>query len=245
MPTIPRQCTSLMKINKRHCERAALCTFLKKRRFFQGSLTVEAAVILPLFLIAMLTLICVIDVCKVQVEQQTVVTEQAKKLSTYAYLSEEYLSENYIDLYPVYPCELAVSLIPGYRVNLALRGRVHTWTGRSEEECAADRETIAAEMVYVTDNREVYHTDAGCSYLDLSVYAVGKEALGSARNESGSRYNACEKCCGSSDHVSTYYISIWGEKYHSSRDCSGLTRKVQMVRKTEVSDLPCCSRCKR
>lgn len=237
-PMIPRRRTSLIKT--RHCERAVLCTFFQAYR--QASLTVEAAVILPLFLFGMFTLISVIDICRIHVTEQTEIADEAKKLATYAYLAEEYMEDPYIDLYEVYPCKLQISLIPGYQINLALRGRVHAWTGRTEAECDADKHMTAEEMVYVTDHQAVYHTNSGCSYLELSVYAIGKEEVSAARNEAGGRYGACEKCCGASE-TGAYYITLSGDRYHASRSCSGLTRNVRMVRRSDVSDLSCCSRC--
>ena len=39
------------------------------------------------------------------------------------------------------------------------------------------------------------------------------------------------------------YLSPQGEAYHSSRDCSGLTRHVEMVKKSEVAHKGECSRC--
>ncbi len=227
---IPGRLTSLVNYIKRSCERAALCTC--------ASLTVEAAVILPLFLIGMLTMVSVIDICRIQVVQQTELAERAKKLSMYAYVSSDY-----IDLSEVEVCELPVTLIPGYKIRLALRGRVHAWTGRSETECAADAKHVSEEMVYVTENMSVYHTNSDCTHLELSIYGVTKEGLSSKRNEDGSRYHACEKCCDSVDSVNVYYISESGECYHTSQACSGLIRKVRLVRKSEAAGLYCCSRC--
>lgn len=233
--SFPGQLTSLVHYKKSSCGRAALC--------ISGSLTVEAAVILPLFMMAMLTLVSVLDVCRIQIEKQAELAEKAKRLSVYAYMTEEYLQEEYIDLYEIESCELLVSLIPGYRIPLALRGRVHTWTGRSEAECAADADSMAEQMVYVTENQSVYHVHSDCTYLELSIYGVSKGDLSTERNKDGSRYTACEKCCG--EHISAdyYYISDSGEHYHISRDCSGLTRKVKLVPLSEVGHLSVCSRC--
>ena len=133
----PEQLTSLSDYKKRSCGRAALCT--------SASLTVEAAAVLPLFLFAVLTLVSVMDLCRIQVTEQVTLAEKAKKLSMYSYVSQEYLDMDYIDLYKTESCKLAVSLIPGYTVKLALRGRVHAWTGRSPEECAADAENGSQE----------------------------------------------------------------------------------------------------
>ena len=234
---IPGRLTSLINYRKPPCERAALCT--------SGSLTVEAAVILPMFLIAMLMLIHVLNICQTQTVQQAELSEKAKKLSMYAYLTEEYYSEEYIDLTKTEICEFPVSLIPGYQLKLALRGRVHTWIGRSEEERKADQQSISDELVYVTENYSVYHTDASCTHLKLSIYGVAKENLSSERNESGGRYHACEKCCSASDLVSIYYISESGDCYHTSLACSGLIRKVRLVRRSEVAHLACCTRCQK
>lgn len=231
---IPGQLTSPSP-NPSHCERVPLCT--------SGSLTVEAAVILPLFLFAMLTLVCLMDLCWTQVIKQVELGEKAKKLSMYAYLSSEYLETEYIDLYETENCKLPVSLIPGYTIPLALRGRVHSWTGRSDSECEADREVVAEEMVYVAEHESVYHISGKCTYLKLSICGVSKENLRDERNHSGSRYQACEKCCQSGDDTSYYFICPNGEKYHSSRACSGLSRKVRLVAKSEVEHLSVCSRC--
>lgn len=233
--SIPGQLTSLLHDKDDHCGRVPLYT--------SASLTVEAAVILPLFLFASLTFVCVIDLCRIQVISQAELTEKVKKLGMYAYTAEDYIQEEYIDQYETKSCTLAVSLIPGYTVDLALRGRVHAWIGRTKDECEADAEKRATEMVYVTDYESVYHTNGSCTHLKLSIYRVDAEELDDIRNESGNRYKACEKCCGAGIDTGYFYIGQNGDRYHISRDCSGLTRKVRLVPKADVLHLMPCSRC--
>lgn len=232
---IPEHLISFPHNKKMHRGRVPLYT--------SASMTVEAAVILPLFLYAALTMVSVIDLCRIQVTRQVELSEKAKKLSMYAYISQDYFEEDYIDLCETESCELAVSLIPKYTVDLALRGRVHTWTGRSDAECAADAEKTMEELVYVTDNESVYHIHGNCSYLKLSIYSVSEKGLASERNEYGSKYKPCEKCCSSTQTGSFFFVSNSGEKYHTSRECSGLTRRVRLVPKKEVPHLNPCSRC--
>lgn len=239
-PIIPRRITSQKSTKKISCGRAVL--YISKKVRYRASMTVEAAVIVPLFLIAMFTLISVIDVCRIHVIKQTEFRDQAKQVGTLAYGAESYMEDPYVDLYEVYPYALPISLLPNYKINLALRGRVHAWIGKTPSECEKDKKRNSEDMVYVTDHQAVYHTNAGCSYLELSVYAVGKTHLSEARNDSGGRYACCEKCCGSSE-VTIYYITANGSHYHTSRSCSGLTRNVRLVPKSEVEHLSCCTRC--
>ena len=92
----------------------------------------------------------------------------------------------------------------------------------------------------MTRNGSVYHTHGDCTYLQLTIYQTTLEEAQKQRNEQGGRYHACEKCGGRGEAV---YLSPQGEAYHSSRECSGLTRHVEMVKLTECGGLSQCSRC--
>lgn len=244
MTSIPCQFTS-PDSKKKNYERIALCTLRK------ASLTVEASVILPVFLLAMTMLISVIDVCRVKVEAQAELTQQAKKLSMYAYAASEIYENEYVDLYKIETYDLPVKLFPFQPVKLAIRARVHTWTGRSDAEnnAASDSED-ASDMVYITERETVYHTNENCTHLDLSIMQTDKNSLSDLRNEVGGKYYACEKCCGSShgndsaSYGSIYYITENGSSYHVSLNCSSLKRTTKLVKKSEVTHLEECERCK-
>lgn len=230
---------SHLKITRLCCGRAVLRTFRK------ASLTVEAAVVLPLFLVGMITLIGIMDVCCIQIEQSALLAQRAKILSMYAYSVQDYYEDNMVDLYKTHTCKLPVSLIPVSGIPISLRARVHAWTGRGEagQTGGNGNDPLEYELVYVTENGKVYHTSSECTYLDLSIYEVNASELDRQRNDYGGRYHSCEKCGSGTIEADTFYVTEKGDKYHVSLSCSGLTRIVKLVKKSEVGDAHICSRC--
>ena len=89
--------------------------------------------------------------------------------------------------------------------------------------------------VYVTENREVFHTTRCCSYLELSIHSQGK------RDALIEGFQPCHFCGGSAEEV--VFITEEGGRYHSTLSCSGLKRTVQRIKKSETGGLPPCSRC--
>lgn len=116
---------------------------------------------------------------------------------------------------------------------------VYPWVGDSGEWGAGGSE----EMVYVSNNREAYHTHGDCSYLDIHVREVSRGQAGTVRNDSGSRYRPCDKCCKGAGATESVYVTGRGTHYHSTLSCSGLARSVRLVPRSEVAGLPLCSRC--
>lgn len=100
------------------------------------------------------------------------------------------------------------------------------------------------EYVYITDDSEVYHRDRECSHLRLTVNTATYDELPALRNNDGSRYRPCE-FCKSYPSDGTIYVTPEGTKYHKSLTCSGLKRTVRAIRITETGDRRPCSRCGR
>ncbi len=100
------------------------------------------------------------------------------------------------------------------------------------------------EYVYIADDSEVYHSDRNCSHIRLTVMSVSGHEIGALRNNSGSRYRPCE-LCRSSIGDDELYITPEGDRYHNRISCSGLKRTVRVVRKSEAGDRRPCSRCGR
>lgn len=103
-------------------------------------------------------------------------------------------------------------------------------------------------VVYVSTNGEtskVYHTAINCTHLDLSIQSVQYSDVSNFRNVYGGKYKACEKCVRQKIPAdsSSVYIATDGNCYHSSMDCSGLTRNVREVRLSTLSGYHPCSRC--
>ena len=100
------------------------------------------------------------------------------------------------------------------------------------------------EYVYITDDSEVYHCDRECSHIRLTVTATTYDELPSLRNNDGSRYRPCEFCHGCPSD-GTVYVTPEGTRYHNSIICSGLKRTVRAIRIEEIGGRRPCSRCGR
>ena len=99
------------------------------------------------------------------------------------------------------------------------------------------------QIVYITENSEVYHLTTSCTHLRLSVRPVDYSTVGDERNGSGGNYYPCE-ICAKGENPKTVYICSSGDRYHYSGECYTLTRTYSAVPISEVVDSrrP-CSRC--
>lgn len=110
------------------------------------------------------------------------------------------------------------------------------WTGydvsKSDESC-----------VYITESGEVYHIDAECSHLNLTVKKVDRSALAEFRNEAGMRYTLCELCDAVWSDV--VWVTESGERYHTSEECAGIKRTVYEVLMNTAKEkgYRLCARC--
>lgn len=126
-----------------------------------------------------------------------------------------------------------LEMIPGIQMYQGTAHRI--WTGRPMQEGTSE------ELVYVTEDSKVYHSHLSCGSLSLRVKEIPKENLKEARNSSGEIYRPCEFCgSGSGERV---FISVYGNRYHFDRNCSGLKRTVSTIPLSEVGDRTLCKRC--
>lgn len=221
-------------LNTRSGKRAASCTFRR------GSLTVEAAMVLPLFFLSLLACICLMGVYARHMETTVRLQEQAEKLGMYAHgLSDA--REEMIDL--TERVQFRIPFFPFLTLEFDCRSRVKPWTGRTPEE-AGEGEGTKTVLVYMTENGSVYHTTSRCSHLSLSIRRVPRESLQFLRNKQGGIYRACEKCVGEGQAQAILLITDEGDCYHNSLECSGLKRAVRLVELEAVEGIPCCSRCR-
>lgn len=255
---------------------------------FRGALTVEAAIVLPLFLFVMVAAMQYGNTMETAVKFGTALAETGKTMAAAAYVSKyggdtegapelaagalsavyaqykvmsqagdtsavknvnmvqsSFLHEDdMIDLVLTYQIRSPIGIIklPG---NFFLqRARVRAWTGRilPDSDGGKDGEDTDGDYVYVAATGTVYHEDADCTHLKLSIRAVDVEALDTLRNNNGAIYHGCEKCT-SGLHGSTVYITDEGNRYHSSLNCSGLKRTVRQVSREELNGMRSCSKC--
>ena len=207
-----------------------------------GRLTVEASAAVPLFFLCMVTLICLMDLYGMIAVQTTTLMTRAERLAAAAGMTGE-SAVSVIDLRD--PVIYRPRWFPagGATVTAACRGRVRVWCGRDPDEPAGDGEDPGDEMVYVTEYGSVYHTDACCSHLNLSVQCVSAAEASGRRNASGHKYHQCEKCAAYAKQNGMVYLTEYGDRYHCSPDCSGLTRNVKLVPLSEAGGMRQCSKC--
>lgn len=263
----------------------------------RGSMTVEAACILPVFIWGVVFVLYFIKLSSVLVSILSAIQETGKDLAVYAYVYEKGIDQADISAGGITDLAAAglsavyaksrivekvnkegtddsifaggvdsvsmlrssflkedgmVDIVAEGKVRLPvpffslgdfrtiIRGRVRAWTGRDGNR-GSQESGKAEDMVYVTVNGEVYHKDAGCSHISLSIQSVYKSELEELRNDEGGKYHACEKC--GSKAGAQVYITDSGGRYHSSLNCSGLKRSVLLVPSSQVEGWHACSRC--
>lgn len=97
--------------------------------------------------------------------------------------------------------------------------------------------------VYVAETGTVYHSSRHCTHLELSIREISSLELPSQRNSSGGRYSPCLHCALKGKMPGVIYITTEGNCYHYSLSCSGLKRTVYMIKKSQVGDRRPCSKC--
>ena len=224
--------------------KVSLCTFWRKMESVlkKASLTVEAAIVLPLFFFAMVTMTSFLDVYRIQTEHLSKLCENAKTAGMYAYTAGE-SDVGEITLPDIYKYKPVSGMIPLPAIWMYNTVKVHAWTGEDQGEGGTENSDRHEKMVYVTASGSVYHKKLDCSHLNLSVTKVSGGSISSMRNEYGEKYHACESCSRGQKPGSTVYITESGNRYHNDKNCSGLKRTVRMVKESDVGKLHACKRC--
>lgn len=207
-----------------------------------GSLTVEASAAVPLFFLCMVTLICLMDLYGQIAAKTASLMTKAERLATAAGMTGECVVP-VIDLKDPVIYRPRWFPVNGAQITAACRGRVRVWCGRDPDDSDAEDEEPDDEMVYLTAYGSVYHTDACCSHLNLSIQCVSSAEAAGRRNSSGHKYHRCEKCAAYAKQSGMVYLTEYGDRYHCSPDCSGLTRSVKLVPLSETDGMRQCSKC--
>lgn len=118
--------------------------------------------------------------------------------------------------------------------------RIKGWNGYIQEFFSASDDE---DIVYVTETGVVYHLDARCTYLEPSVRSANIEDIEKLRNDSGGKYYQCPLCINKNISYETIYITDYGDRYHTERNCSGIKRKIYAVPRSEVKGKAVCSKC--
>lgn len=286
-------------------EKTSLLIFRREQiKKVSAGMTVEAAIVLPLFLFFFVNLgsamemirlhqslqmglwdvgnqLCVYSyaVSKDGESAETGVLEAAGDIAlTYTYVKNQivnYCGENYLNASPLSrgtdglqfwesqvvshkpdTASGVVDIILTYQVSpwldipyvkpfrMSNRYYGKMWTGFELNEGGSG--VYDQDMVYVTENREVYHESLECTHLKLSICTIGEQELSSARNLYGRRYTLCSKCGRKGlEEGGEIFVCREGDYYHYKRNCPGLTRIISAITRQQATEekLRPCSRC--
>ena len=93
------------------------------------------------------------------------------------------------------------------------------------------------DIVYVTANGTVYHTNRSCRTLNIQMQTVLISELPRLRNTSGGKYYPCERCAkGRLPSLTTAIITIPGSRYHYQADCGSLKRMIAEMPLSEAQE---------
>lgn len=208
-------------------ESLSLC-ILKK-----GSLTIEAALIVPFFLTVLLAFFSLFLQYELAADLKIQAAAEAKKLGIVTgTIGTEDAGD--ITIYKTAKAEQICKIpftTPGYVVEKAV---CRAWIGFTEFET---EETY----VYITPEGSVYHLFRDCTHLSLSIERVTYQKAVVSKNEYGEKYRECKRC--QEPYGVLVYITKEGDCYHSERDCSGLKRTIRQIAISKVQGRSCCIRC--
>ena len=229
---------------------------LSPGRPLSGSITVETALVLPIFLFAMLSVMYLTDAVRISADNTARLSEQAYTYAKYAYLGNRAADmgglsaavdiinggDDIIDLVQRYTIDVPFDLLDTYDPGIIDRVRVRAFTGYDNAKHGGISDKPPDELVYVTEYGSVYHRSLGCSHLRFNIRSADSSRISSERANDGSRYYPCEHCASKGGTPALLYITDDGNRYHTTLSCPDLKRTIREVPLSEVS-LPPCSEC--
>ena len=207
-------------------ERMSLC-------ILKGGLTVEASLIIPFFLMILISMFSFFSNYASAAELKISAAAEAKKTGILLGNREEGISGDITIYKTAKGKELWIN--PFYQEELIVEKAVcRAWIGFTELG-------LQETYVYITPEGSVYHLFSDCSHLSLSVRKTTLAKAKTAKNLYGQKYSECEIC--EDDFEGLVYITEEGARYHSQRECAGLKRTIRTVSIRQVSGRSQCLRC--
>lgn len=214
----------------------------------KGSLTIEAAFVIPLFFLASIMLLSMVDMMATYCKTERKLHSLAREGCVAGILKEgsnENVEGDLLRIHLAYPVSPSVKG-PGYRIFiLENHCCVHLFNGYDNRN--GDQIAKEETYVYVAKNGTVYHNRRSCKYINVSIRAVAGKAVKNERNQDRSKYYACPYCAGKLTKKqlsqSTVYITDYGERYHTKVNCNELKRVISVVPLSQAESLSPCSNC--
>ncbi len=195
-----------------------------------GGVTVEAALVIPVFLFFIINMMSLYLVLESYSAKQADLNDMAKSLSAVSTDLNSSGDLDYIDLWNVQAVAPIVKAM-GFSTSVApVHSYTKKWTGYDLGRAGA--EAVREKNVYITEYGTVYHTTLSCKHLDIKPVAYDISEVGALRNDSGGKYYPCLRCVKSQSSI--VFLTEDGDRYHNSINCSSLKRTVQVVTLSEA-----------
>lgn len=203
-------------------------SFKRKKRAscpaLPGNMTVEAALVMPVFLFAMINVLSMLLMFQTFSKEEGKLHQAGRELALLAYGQEDKEQDIRLVKTSLIRAPVAVAAFPAATI---VNGCVmHKWIGYDLSRNDAVGKEEKEDMVYITRSGTAYHRERNCVYLNPSIQMMALEQAQSAINSDGRKYTACE-VCGSGSAV--VYVTEAGIRYHSTVSCSGLRRTIDCV----------------
>jgi len=216
--------------------RKTLLSFPIKR--IRASMTVEAALALPIFLFFVVNLLSIFTVYERYSKNLATLHEQARNIAVTAHSYSN--GNDMVDLYKIQEMSPLYSYMGFKKAYTSAEIHARKWTGYNVMSTNPVKED--EEYVYITESGTSYHRSRDCSHLKISVHVVKAKDVSIKRNDYGQRYRPCEKC-GHTSSTGLVFVTDKGDRYHNSASCSGLKRTVLTVPLSQVGSRSPCSIC--
>lgn len=192
----------------------------------KGSLTIEAALVIPLFLFAIMAILSFVDILRLQMVIDSSMQQCAKELATYGYAISDRGQSEKIEL-PM-PMETLFSELYVKECIVSEAGREYLDTSPLESEIS-----FVGSRILEDDRIELYSTYYVSPFFSLSPetgFLTGNTAVVRA-------FTGYDNLSGSNIGVKEEYVYItqYGTAYHKDRGCPYLDLSIRKIHSSEVA----------
>lgn len=228
---------------------------MKNKQWNYASFTVEAALVVPIGFLMLFSLSCLFQML---VQQNNIQMTLLHAVHSYSDLGStgttlEALTEDHVVLCWEETEKTAICYVQGMTTIPFVGGRFAPFY-RYQQMVASGYQGVSMlsteegdTWVYLAENGKVFHLDRECTYLRTRTQSTTVKKSMGLRNQSGGKYYPCESCCNGKEQPAetSIFFTIYGDRYHVRQTCSKLKRTVRKVHRSQVGDLPACSKCGR
>lgn len=209
-----------------------------------GSMTVEAALVMPIFLFFMLSVLYIFQIISVQAKAYMDLHQRGNRIAFEAYRHRDQYDDGIVELTESYHIMPYLLWQDFGQLKVVLKYYGYAFIGYDVSKDSYGVYTEDEELVYITETGTVYHLTMGCSHLKITVSGVEGSIISSMRNDSGGKYYPCEWC--PLNYSGLLFITSFGTRYHSDVNCSGLKRTVSAIEMKEalIQGYRACLRCR-